>query len=86
MIWAYFKAAGLVTKLIAVVSIIAVLGTVYGIWHHKIWSRGYDRALSDIAKQDAKAVAKATEYRNTWRVCRDAGRVWDQSTGKCAGG
>lgn len=86
MIWGWFAAASATVKLVAVGSIViaAVIGS--AIIYHRIWERGYVRALSDIATQDAKAIGKATEYRNTWRVCRDAGRVWDQSTGKCSGG
>lgn len=83
MIWAAFKAASLSMKAIAIGSVLVVIVTSYGIWHHKIWERGYARALSDIAKQDAKAVARATALRSTWRDCRDRGGVWDQSTGKC---
>lgn len=88
MIFGALKAFGLLSAgvrwsiiLAVVIAAIGAGGTIY----YKIWSRGYERALTDIAKQDAKAIAKATEYRNAWRECRDGGLRWDQSTGKCEG-
>lgn len=81
-----FGAAGVLTKLIVVGSIALSLVATYGVWHYHVWSNGYDKALSDIASQDKKAVAKATSYRNVFLECRTRGLRWDQSTGKCGGG
>lgn len=83
---AAFGAAGLTTKLIVVGSLALALLTTLGIIYHHIWSNGYDKALADIAKQDAKAIAKATAYRSAVVDCRARGLHWDQSTGKCSGG
>ncbi|MCK1676658.1 MULTISPECIES: hypothetical protein [unclassified Bradyrhizobium] len=81
---ALLQASGLVTKLIVAGSLaLAVLGA-YGVWHHKVYRAGYDRALADIAAEDARAIASATELRSTWLACRKAGRRWMQSEGKCA--
>lgn len=82
--FALLQASGLVTKLIVAGSLaLAVLGA-YGVWHHKVYRAGYDRALADIAAEDQRAIASATELRSTWLACRKAGRRWMQSEGKCA--
>lgn len=89
MISAAFKAfglAGTVTKLIIVLGLVSTLLAAYGVWHYHVWSNGYEDALAAIAKQDKKAIEKATTYRNAWRQCRDRGMRWEQATGKCAGG
>lgn len=86
----YFKAAlsalsaaGLLTKMLVVVGLVAALLTAYGVWHHKVYSNGYDAALAAVARADARAVGKATEYRNAFKECRAAGKGWDQTTGRC---
>lgn len=78
------QASGWLTKLaLAGALALAMLGA-YGIWHHKVYRAGYDRALADIAAEDQRAIASATELRSTWLACRKAGRRWIQSEGKCA--
>jgi hypothetical protein len=83
--FAAFSLAGWATKLSVIAVAVVTLGTVYGIWHYKVWSRGYDRALADVAKQDQKAIARATQYRGAVLDCRARGLRWDQTTGKCEG-
>lgn len=81
---AALQASGLAVKLIVAASLaLAALGA-YGVWHHKVYRAGYDRALADIAAEDQRAIASATELRLTWLACRKAGRRWFQSEGKCA--
>jgi hypothetical protein len=82
---AAFGGASMLTKLIAIGSIVIALGTGYGLWHHHVWSKGYVRALTDIAKQDKKAIAIAKQYRSAAADCDGRGLRWDQSTGKCEG-
>jgi hypothetical protein len=53
------------------------------VWHHKIFESGYEKALSDIAAEDAAAIARATQMRSVWRDCRAHNGQWDQSTGEC---
>jgi hypothetical protein len=79
-----FGGAGLMTKLIIIGGLAVTLLGAYGIWHHKVYRSGYDRAISDIAAADAKAVERATTARNTFKICRDSGRKWDQATGTCS--
>jgi hypothetical protein len=78
------QASGWLTKLaLAGALALAVLGA-YGIWHHKVFQSGYDRALADVAAEDARAIGRATDLRSTWLACRKTGRRWIQSEGKCA--
>ena len=48
-------------------------------------SRGYDRGLADVAKQDQKAIARATQYRGAVLDCRARGLRWDQTSGQRSG-
>ncbi|WP_158669497.1 hypothetical protein [Bradyrhizobium guangdongense] len=81
---ALLQASGLVTKLVMAASIAAVALVAYGVWHHKVYRAGYDRALADIAAEDKRAIGAATELRKTWRDCRDRGGRWLQSEGRCS--
>lgn len=81
---AALQASGLVTKLVVAASLAAALLLAYGVWHHKVFRDGYDRALADIAAEDKRAIGRATELRSTWRACRDRGGRWIQTEGRCA--
>jgi hypothetical protein len=88
MIKAIFSALELASwaKKLSIIAVsVVTLVTVYGIWHYKVWSRGYDRALADVAKQDSKAIARAKEYRGAVLDCRARGMRWDQTSGQCSG-
>lgn len=78
------SAAGLLTKLLVAAGLVAGLLTAYAVWHHKVYAKGYDAALAAVARADARAVGKATEYRNVFKDCRAQGRGWDQTTGRCS--
>ncbi|MCK1684232.1 hypothetical protein IVA87_33815 [Bradyrhizobium sp. 147] len=81
---ALLEASSLVTKLVVAASLaLAALGA-YGIWHHKVFRAGYDRALADIAAEDKRAIGRATELRKTWRECRERGGQWSQTEGRCS--
>jgi hypothetical protein len=82
-IWGLLQASGLATRLIAFAVAAAALLIAYGVWHHAVYAKGYQAALADIARADASAVAKATQYRGAFKDCRAAGRAWDQTTGAC---
>lgn len=72
------------TKLLVAAGLVAALLTAYGVWHHTVYKKGYVAALADIARQDSKAIADATELRSAFKACRDANRKWDQVTGACS--
>lgn len=57
--------------------------TAGGVIYHKIWERGYDHAIADIARQDKKAIDRATFARSGVLDCKSRGLRWDQSTGIC---
>ena len=77
------SAAGLLTKLLVAAGLLTALRAAYDVWHHKVYSKGYDAALAAVARADARAVGKATEYRNIFKDCRAQGRGWDQTAGRC---
>jgi len=78
-----FGAAGLLTKAMIVGGMLLSLVTVYGVWHHRIYQSGVDDTIAKIARGDAKTIAKASAGRSAFKVCRDAGRQWDQGSNKC---
>ena len=81
-----FSLFGTGTKLaIAGAAIVALLAA-YGVWHHTVWERGYDRAIADIADQNDKAMRRASARRGVLLDCKSRdGMRWDQSTGQCVG-
>lgn len=79
-----FGAAGLLTKLITVGVLAVSLLAAYGVWHHKVYQSGVNDTLAKIARADAKTIARATEARNAFKNCRDLGKQWDQTTGRCS--
>lgn len=81
---ALLEASSMLTKLaVAGALALAALGA-YGIWHHKVYRSGYDRALADIAAEDKRAIGSALELRQVWKDCRARGGRWIQSEGRCA--
>lgn len=75
-----FSGASTLTKIIALGSILLALSGVYGIWHHRVYKSGYDAAILDIAKADAKAVKRARDARARLKACDG---TWDQTAGVC---
>lgn len=80
---AAFGGAGFITKAIVLGGLLLAVGTAYGIWHMKIYNRGYTAAIAAIAAQDKRAIDAAKTARNTYRLCIDGGGKWNQSTGEC---
>ena len=78
------SAAGLLTKLLTAAGVLVALLAAYGVWHHQVYSKGYVKALVDVAKGDARAVGKATQFRSVMKDCKAQGRGWDQTTGRCS--
>lgn len=78
------QAAGVLTKIIMAGSLLLVALSAYGIWHHKVYRSGYDRALADIAAEDKRAIGSAMEMRGVWLECRKRGGRWIQTEGRCA--
>jgi hypothetical protein len=78
------SAAGLLTKLLVAAGLVAALLAAYGVWHHKVYTKGWNAALAAIARQDSRAIADATKLRSAFKACREANRKWDQTTGACS--
>ena len=83
MIFSAIGGTSLVMKLALAAAAVAALGIAYGVWHHTVWERGYDRAIADIARQNEKAIARAGQARRVLLDCQSRGLRWDQSTGIC---
>lgn len=79
----FLEGSAVLTKILIGLGVVAALLGAYGIWHHKVYNEGWYGALADVARQDSKAIATATEYRARWKSCKDDGKKWDQTTGDC---
>lgn len=79
-----FGAAGLITKLITVGVLAVSLLAAYGVWHHKVYMKGWNAAIAAIGAEDSKAIADATARRSAFKACREQGKRWDQVTGACS--
>jgi hypothetical protein len=72
--------AGLLTKLIIALGLAGSLLTAYGVWHHKVYHKGVNAA---IAREAEGWINRAFQARGKHKECKDAGRGWDQTTGRC---
>jgi hypothetical protein len=79
-----FGGAGLITKLITIGVLAASLLAAYGVWHHAVYTKGWNGALAAIARQDSRAIAEATKLRSAFKDCRERKGKWDQTTGACS--
>lgn len=82
-IFSAFNLLGLASRIGIIVALGLSLLTAYGVWHHKVYTKGYNSALAAIAKQDDFAITRAKEMRRGFKTCRDQGKNWDQTTGAC---
>jgi hypothetical protein len=82
-VWLAFRALPWFAQAGAVVAILAGLGTGYGIWHHKVYMKGYRAHETLIIKNDARAVGSALKKRATRNDCLARGLRWEVTTGKC---
>jgi hypothetical protein len=85
LVFGAFNALSGVGKLIAVISILLTLGGLYAGWYAHVYNKGYGAAIAAIARQDAKAIRRATAARSAVTDCASRNLVWDQSTGQCSG-
>lgn len=68
-------------------ALLAVAGGVYGAWHHKVYSAGYQAAINEIVAENNEAINVATKARASWRNCVSVdGMSWNQTTGQCERG
>lgn len=77
------SAAGLLTKILVGVGLVAATLATYGIWHHKVYQSGVNDTVAKIARADTKLVNRAIKARAKLKDCQSQGKDWDQSTGAC---
>lgn len=72
-------AGSVYVKIAAVLICIAAVAAT-GVW---VYQSGRDNALDDVEDQNDEAGNAAIEGADSWRVCIDAGGVWDFGSGEC---
>lgn len=77
------EAAGVLTKVLVALGLVASLLTAYGVWHHEVYQGGVSDTLARIARADERMVQRALQMRGKLLLCQEAGRSWNQSTGGC---
>jgi hypothetical protein len=85
LVFGAFRALPLLAQLGSIALLLTALGTGYGIWHHKVYVKGWKAHEAAIVREDDKVVASALKKRNARRECIDGGLRWDVITGKCQG-
>lgn len=80
-----FQALPLLWRLGTFAALALALVTGYGVWHHKIYMKGWNAHEAAIVREDKRAVDAALAKRSVFNDCRDRGLQWDTATGKCAG-
>lgn len=83
-IWGAIKLFGIGKSLAFAGVGLALLATVYGIWHVRVYKSGWNAAIAAIAAQDQSAIADAQQKRSVFKACRAEGRKWDPTTGTCS--
>lgn len=80
---AWFAARSLLARIatVAVVALAAWGG--YALWKKSIYNQGYNSALADVEAANKELNDATREAVNAVRACRDAGGVWNQTTGQC---
>jgi hypothetical protein len=81
--WAMFRLLPIAIQIgIAAGAFAIVMGAATGVYFH-IEGKGYDRAIAEVAEQNAQA--KALVKRATKKVddCEANGGAWDVTVGRC---
>jgi hypothetical protein len=84
--WMAFRALPGLAQLGAVAAVLLGLATTYGVWHHKVYMKGWNAHEAAIVREDKRAVDAALAKRGVFNDCRDRGLRWSTVTGKCEGG
>jgi hypothetical protein len=85
LIFGAFNALPILWRLATFAGLALALVTTYGIWHHKVYMKGWDAHEAAIVREDKRAIDAALAKRSVFNDCRDRGLRWDQSTGQCEG-
>lgn len=84
-IFTAFRALPLLAQLGSIAALGFALVTGYGIWHHKVYMKGWKAHEAAIVRQDEKAINAALKKRGVFDDCRTRGLRWDVTTGECSG-
>ncbi len=52
-------ASGLLTKFLVGLGLVAALLAAYGVWHHKVYTSGYERAIEDVGGANPRNVTSS---------------------------
>lgn len=80
-----FRLLPLWGKAAVLLAVVAAIGTAYGVWHHKVYNRGYDAALSAVQSANKEAIDARDTAVLPVKECFDSGREWDVTRGVCQG-
>jgi hypothetical protein len=87
--WMAFRALPGLAQLGAVAAVLLGLATTYGVWHHKIASKYYQKGWNAhemaIVREDKRAVDAALAKRGVRDDCINRGLRWSTVTGECQG-
>lgn len=65
------------------VAVIALIGSAYFSWKHKIYLHGWNDAIASIAAQNDEAAQAAAKVQTNVDLCYEFDREWDVTTGTC---
>lgn len=77
---------------VSAAAMLAVAAGLYGAWHHKVYTEGYQAAINEIVAENERAIDVAKQARARWRNCTAATDAadgvwrWNQSSGQCERG
>lgn len=70
-------------KIIAITGVIGAALLGYAYWDHRVYTRGYNAAIADVAAKNRGAIANVRKATKNVDDCYDAGGVWDTALGVC---
>lgn len=73
----------LVWRVGLIAAAVAALIVGYGVWHHKVYQKGYDAAIADVAAENKEAVDAAKALQDKRHACIAAGGSWSVVDGVC---
>ncbi len=81
--WAAIKLLPIGAQVAIGIAALAAIGTIYGTWHYKVYSSGWNNAVAAIAKRDAAATAAVKAQVSRVGDCFANGGTWNTVEGRC---
>jgi hypothetical protein len=63
-------------------AIVALIGG-YAYWDHRVYTRGYNAAIADVAAKNKGAIANVRKATKNVRDCYERDGAWDAARGLC---